>query len=387
MRCASFKYGIVATCALYPTLGLGHAATSNTVLFDREVVRILDAHCVMCHVEGGASFPLETYEQNWLQRQSIHDTTLARHMPPWAAVPGYGEFANANRLTLREQRFIVSWVEGLGPRNTGAVFLNVLDPDAVSRPPIRARARFGTWMLGDPDREITLAAATVVPAGTDEPLRVQRTIIDLDLRADRWLAALEYLPASRRSTRAVVFTIEGTGQWLATWTPWHGFRRLPDGMAFRLAAGAKVSVAIHSIDPLEGGTEPGRIGLHFADGPGLAAPGDLELIAAAEVPGHVRQQRLRAETQLAADTTLLALWPALPTGVESIEVRATRPDGRIEVLLFAVDIPLDWPTPYIYTKPVELPRGTRLALTAYVANDDPLPTRKQVGLTLSAVER
>ena len=40
-------------------------------------------------------------------------------MPPWAAVPGYGQFVNDNSLTLRETQFIVSWVEGLGPRNAG----------------------------------------------------------------------------------------------------------------------------------------------------------------------------------------------------------------------------------------------------------------------------
>ena len=38
---------------------------TTTVLFDREIVRILDKHCVMCHVEKGPAFPLETYEQTW----------------------------------------------------------------------------------------------------------------------------------------------------------------------------------------------------------------------------------------------------------------------------------------------------------------------------------
>jgi len=51
-------------------------------------------------------------------------------MPPWAAIPGYGDFANDNSLTLREVQFMVSWVEGLGPRNAGTVFLNVQDPGA-----------------------------------------------------------------------------------------------------------------------------------------------------------------------------------------------------------------------------------------------------------------
>jgi hypothetical protein len=375
---------VLVACWLYPRGALPHASTSNSVLFDREIVRILDAHCVMCHAEGGPSFPLETYEQTWLQRQAVHDTTLARHMPPWAAVAGYGEFSNANRLTLREQRFLVSWVEGLGPRNTGVVFLNVLDPDAAARQERRARAHFDDWALGEPDRTVPLPSATVEPASTG-PLRLQRTIIDPGLRSDRWLTALEYQPARRDSIRAAVFTVEGTGQWLATWTPWHGFRRLPENTGYRLAAGAKIVAEIHTT-AIAGITDPGRIGLHFAAAPGRSAPADVALVAAGEVPAGATRHRLHAELRLAADIRLLALQPELPGGIESIEVRATRPDGGVEVLLLATEIPLDWPTPYIYENPVALPGGSRVALTAYVSNRDSTAAPKQVALLLSAIE-
>lgn len=71
-------------------------------------------------------------------------------MPPWSAVPGYGAFANDNSLTLRETQFIVSWVEGLGPRNAGKVFLNVQDASAPRPQEVRARVNFGRWQIGEP---------------------------------------------------------------------------------------------------------------------------------------------------------------------------------------------------------------------------------------------
>src|SRR5262245_4901868 len=114
---------LLSLCGSFTTLS--HETLTTTVLFDREIVRILNAHCVMCHVEGGPSFPLETYEQTWLEGRKIRSDVIARHMPPWAAVPGYGQFANDNSLTLRETQFMVSWGEGLGPRNSGPVFTNV----------------------------------------------------------------------------------------------------------------------------------------------------------------------------------------------------------------------------------------------------------------------
>src|SRR6478672_48151 len=95
----------------WPATALPHETVTTTVLFEREIVRILNEHCVMCHVERGPSFPLATYEQVWLARRKISAEVLARHMPPWAALPGYGRFANENVVTLREAQFIVSWME------------------------------------------------------------------------------------------------------------------------------------------------------------------------------------------------------------------------------------------------------------------------------------
>ena len=103
---------VVGSWVFWPPHGLTHVTTTNTVLFEREIVRILDAHCVACHVGGGLASPLVTFEETWLSRDPIRAAILARHMPPWAAVPGYGEFANDNGLTLRETQFVISWVGG-----------------------------------------------------------------------------------------------------------------------------------------------------------------------------------------------------------------------------------------------------------------------------------
>ena len=72
-----------------------------------------------------------------------------------------------------------------------------------------------------------------------------------------------------------------------------------------------------------------------------------------------------AAARLAADTTLLALRPEIRPGLKSIEVSARRPDGSTEVLLFAKDFAVDWPTPYLFKDAVVLPKGTELSVTAY----------------------
>ena len=377
---------LLAIAFAYWRIASPHAATSNTVLFDREIVRILKDHCVMCHAEGGRAFPLSTYEQTWLARAAIHREVLAHRMPPWAAVQGYGKFANANTLTLRETRFIVSWVEGLGPRNSGTVFLNVQD-SAAARGEIEARIDFAAWQLGAPDSTVALPAAATRAATTTEPrLRVQRVVVDLGLDSERRLRALEYRPVDRSALHAAVFTLEQTGQWLATWTPWYGYRELPEDVAFRLPAGARIVADIYTAADRPSIAELGELGLYFGAPGARREPSDIVLEASAVVAAGVQRQRLHAEVELANDVQALAIWPDLPAGTESLEVAVLHPDSKIEVLLFALHIPLEWPTPAILATPAALPAGSRLSVTAYSSNARNAPAEQRLRITVSTVE-
>jgi hypothetical protein len=336
---------------------LSHETLTTTVLFDREIVRILNKHCVMCHAENGPSFPLETYEQTWLQGRKLRAGIIARHMPPWAAVPGYGQFINENSLTLRETQFMVSWVEGLGPRNSGTVFTNVVDSNGP-RQAVRAKADFGHWQLGQPNLTRPLEANTIEAGQAND---IKRSVIDLGLTAERRVRAIEYMPGDRCVVRAAFFTIQETGQWIGSWTPWYGFVELPSGSAYRLPAGSHIAAEIHYRSAKERVIERGTLGLFFADKPAPNTVSDMVLDAKSAATAN----RFRAETRLTADTYALALRPEISGGVKSIEVSARRPDGTIDVLLFAKDISLDWPTPYIFKEPILLRRGTVLTVTAY----------------------
>jgi hypothetical protein len=336
--------------------GLSHETLTTTVLFDREIVHILDRHCVMCHAEKGPAFPLETYEQTWLQKRSIRADVIARHMPPWSAVPGYGQFANDNGLTLRETQFMVSWVEGLGPRNAGTVFTNTALLGAELPKEVRAHADFAHWQLGQPQLTRQLPPNTIEPSQANG---IKRSVIDLGLASERRLRALEYMPGDRRAVRAAVFTIQETGQWLGSWTPWYGFMSLPKGTAIRLPAGSHVAAEVHYRGTKERVTDQGDLGLFFATEPTPNLVSDLVLEA--------RGEKAHAVTKLMAATSILALRPETTLGVKSIEVSARKPDGGTAMLLFAKDLNPDWPTPYILQDPVSLPAGTDLSVTAYFA--------------------
>jgi hypothetical protein len=376
---------IVAEWMIWPNTTLSHVTTTNTVLFDREIVSVLDAHCVACHAPGGIASSMETYEETWLGRVPVLREVLARHMPPWAAVPGYGKFSNDNSLTLRETQFIVSWVEGLGPRNDGAVFLNVRDagdvPDIV-----QASADSDLWILGEPDL-IGELDQTVVRPGQGE--RIERVTLDLGLDSQRWVQGIEFLPGDRRVVRAATFRVEGTGQWLGSWTPWHGYVDLPADVAYDLEAGTRVVAEIYYGTSNERVVDQGRLGLHFVgdDAGTVVRVSDMVLEARGGLLPGARNQRFAVESEaIDSDIAVLSLLPEFEPGITSIEVSARTPDGGTKILLFATDIPIDWPTPYILSDPVILPAGSSLRVVAYYDNDSDLPPTAGIRLTVSRHE-
>lgn len=372
---------VVGTWVLWPSHGQTHVTTTNTVLFDREIVRILDAHCVACHADEGLASPLVTYEQTWLSRDPVRAAVLTRHMPPWAAVPGYGDFANDNRLTLRETQFVVSWVEGLGPRNAGEVFLNVRDADGAPDA-AEASADLDRWELGEPDLIRTLEATILEP---EQAERVERIVLDLGLTYGRRVRGIEFKPGDRRVVRGATFFLEETRQWLGSWTPWHEFMELPEGVTISLGAGARVLAEISYGTSDEHVVDEGRLGLFFSDEP-VTAPAvsaDLVLGARGEVPAGATLQRFQSETTIEQETHLLSLLPQLEPGIRSLEVSVRRPDGGTEILLYAKDIRPEWPTPYIFREPVPVPRGSILRATAYFDNTSDGPQRGGFSLIVS----
>jgi hypothetical protein len=356
----------IASCLItgwifWPQSALSHGSITTTVLFDREIVRILDSHCVMCHSEQSLSVPLSTYEETWVRGRSIRTEVLRRHMPPWPAVAGYGQFANDNGLTVRETQFLVSWVEGLGPRNAGTVFLNVANPGAVAQE-VRASAHLGHWQLGEPDLSRQLAATRIDAGRTDF---VQRTVVDLALTSARQVRALEYMPGDRRVVRAAIFSVESTGQWLGSWTPWYGFVKLPGGVVARLPANSRIVADIHYRGTNEPVVDRGTLGLFFDEARRPTLSSDLVLDARNIAPAGAAVQTLRAATRIATDTHVWALRPDLVPGVTSIEVSARTPDGGTEILLLARNPAIEWPTPYIMKTPRLLRKGTEVSVVAH----------------------
>jgi len=84
-----------------PVLAGGAAAAAPAVTFSRDIAPLLQQHCQECHrPDGGAPFTLSKYEHVFSRRTKILEAVEKRYMPPWKAVPGYGDLAGERRRYL-----------------------------------------------------------------------------------------------------------------------------------------------------------------------------------------------------------------------------------------------------------------------------------------------
>lgn len=89
-----------------------HDIITTPITYDREIRRIIDERCASCHHPGGAAFSLMTYNEARPWAEAIKEEVLARRMPPWGAVKGFGDFRNDQALTPEQLELIVSWADG-----------------------------------------------------------------------------------------------------------------------------------------------------------------------------------------------------------------------------------------------------------------------------------
>jgi hypothetical protein len=365
---------------LWPRPARSHEVVTTTVLFDREIVRILTRRCVACHTEGNLAFPLLTYEQTRPWARAIEEEALRRHMPPWRAVRGYGEFANDNSLTSRELSFIVSWVEGHGPKSAGQTVITDIAATPATSVAGATAPDFARWQIGEPD--VVIQLGTPAPAGSlSTPL--VRAVVPVDVRPGRSIGAIEFKPGDRHTITAASFHVQETGQWLGTWTPWFAGAASPTGSAYVLPVRFHVVAEVHYRGAMPPSAPLGSLGLSYSREKRPARVTDLVLEAAGNVPARATTRKFRATTTLDADTYAVALWPRLRPGAQGMEVRARTPDGGTNVLLYLRDIVQEWPTPYVFKTPVFLPRGTEVVMAVTASNTAATPQPGGVTLTIS----
>jgi hypothetical protein len=116
-----------------PVVSGAHPRITTTITWSREISRIVDRRCVRCHrPDGEGRMPLTTWSEARPWARAIKEEVLARRMPPWNAVRGYGALANDPSLSAFEIDLIAAWADGGAPRGD--------ERDLPQTPPLTERA-------------------------------------------------------------------------------------------------------------------------------------------------------------------------------------------------------------------------------------------------------
>jgi hypothetical protein len=345
--------------------GEAHKAITSKYTYNDDVFPILRDRCSSCHVPGGiAPMSLMTYEDAFPWAESIRAELVAAHMPPWNADDGYGEFKRAHTLSPRELDVILTWATGGNPRGS-------LDQKL---PAVELK---NDWKLGAPDLALQMPAAFTIDKDKMEDW--QDYTLPTGTTEARWIRAVDLLPGTPSFVRSATIYVKGAASTtgpapapervLALWLPGQDSAQ-SDDVAFRLPAGAQIGVRIHykKTWQFEGKplTDRSTVGLYFstvASQELLALPIDSPAAASGSAARTVKFSQTIAE-----DLQAVALSPDQVPGNITLQVEAVKPDGS-RVPMIRLNTRADWDRRYWFERPLALPRGTRIEVTANL--DDP----------------
>lgn len=352
-----------------PGVPIDAPAAPRVPTFADDVAALVHRECSGCHREGGSGpFVLDDHASVARRRSQLLEVVESGLMPPWPPVEGYGKLADERVLTDDEKQLLRRWVAAGAPEG---------DPARTPAAPTFA----GGWQLGEPDLVLEMDEAFVVPAdGYD---RWQCFVLPTELAEDRVVRAVELRPSNRRVVHHLIAygLRDGSGadslgagfegmcvdhlavdDMLGGWAPGLQPIALPDGLGFRLPAGAAVVVDAHFQPTGRVEEERSRIGLTFAN---AAVERELTLLWLGAkgmcIPPGTREYRVRDRFELPVDTEVTAVLPHAHQVCREVRAWAELPDGSTEPLIWIDDWDFDWQGQYPLAEPLHLPRGSVIA--------------------------
>ncbi len=365
------------------------AAAAQTPTFTKDVAPILDRNCVICHRTGDiAPMSLTSYEEARPWAKSIKAQIATGKMPPWHATEPRGTFSNDRRLTDREKETLVAWVDHGAPKG---------DPKDLPPTPKFAAG----WEIGKPDLVLSMQKPYAVPdSGT---IRYQYFQIPTNFSEDKWIQAIEVRPGVRSVVHHVlVFCREpegglrrppftpvvpkipafganegdkSPGVLIATTAPGTNGMTFPEGTALRIKAGSTLTFQIHYTANGKPTEDTSSVGMIFAKQPPVQEMRTSAFMNPLfTLPPGDPDKEVDSAIEFTEDTHVYAIFPHTHVRGKDWSYQVVYPDGRKEQILSVPHYDFNWQTYYTFTKPMALPKGTRLEAIAHYDNSENNPS-------------
>ena len=356
---------IAATLVLIASTGVG-SADHSAVTFSKDIAPLFFKNCVSCHRSGEiAPMSLMSYKEVRPWAKAIREQVASREMPPWHPDPRYGQWQNDRRLSQTDVEKIIAWID------QGAKEGN---PKDMPQAPKFTEG----WQIGQPDQIFYMPTEFTVPA--EGAVRYQNFTVETNFKEDKYIEALE----ARAGNLAVVHHIViyartpgaprpkrvdiGTGILGALSPGMTPFRAGP-GTAKLIPAGSSLVFQMHYTPNGTEQKDRSMVGLIFAKKPvqkviTTAAAYDTRF----EIPPHANNYEVKGVMEFDEDSHILSFSPHMHLRGKDIVYKATYPDGRSEILLAIPKYDFNWQVYYYPTKPLAMPKGTKVEALAHFDN-------------------
>jgi hypothetical protein len=390
-------------------------ASAAAPTFSADVAPIMYAKCVTCHRPGEvAPMSLIMYKDVRPWASSIREKVASRVMPPWHADRQYGTFRNEQSLTQAEIDTIVKWASAGAPEGNPA------------RMPALPKFPEG-WQIGTPDVVLEMQTAYQIPAKGEIPY--QYFEVPTNFTEDRWMQAGEVRAGDRAHVHHIIVYVREpnparrpnvmtnrpimsaapaaavvappaprpaapraeagaspvarTGdQMLVNWAVGEDAPVFLPGMAKRIPKGSTLVFQMHYTTNGTPSSDISRIGLIFAkEPPKREVRTGMILNPLFAIPPGAANHEIAAEGTFTEDVNVWSLHPHMHLRGKDMTYTAMYPDGRSEIVLRVPRFDFGWQTDYWLAKPLVLPKGSKLHVSAHYdnstanrANPDPTAT-------------
>jgi hypothetical protein len=374
--------------------------------FSKDILPIFQKSCQSCHRPGEIGpMPLLSYQGTRPWAKAIKAAVIARKMPPWFADPRYGHFMGDRRLSTAEINKIVAWVDAGAPEG-----------DPKDRPaPLEWKEG---WNI-TPDEVFQMPEPYTIPAtGT---LDYVYLVIPTGFTRDTWVTAAEIRPSARSVVHHVLAVVRPPGsQWMKDAKPFVPYIPPPEAHDGEPTAGDPLSTPVDMSYELLAAYSPGIqpqrfdidhsaklvpagsdivLQLHYtANGKSVVHDQTKVGLSLAKEPPQKRfmsavangwhwaippgdpNYEAHASLTFGEPVELVFLQPHMHLRGKDMTIRLVYPGGKAETLLSVPHYDFNWQLVYYLAKPLHLPQGTKVEITAHWDNSannpfNPDPTK------------
>jgi len=369
---------------------------SSTPTYYRDVLPILQQHCVACHRAGGlAPMSFESYEAARRYAYLIRNVTQDKGMPPPFSVPLVGRVTNDPSLTGAQISTLAAWA-------------NLNAPAGDSRDASEVPRESASWSIPKPDLIVKMPQPVSIPATGNLDYVYQ--IVPTRFTEGRWIQMAEVLPSLRANLLQMMVVIRRPGsRWLrharaetsftsaaltgsedrrwadddilVVYAPGSSKQEFPSTMGKFIPAGSDLVFRAQYTTNGLASSDQSSVGLVFSK----QKPSQRVITLALEddrftIPPNASDYRVEARGILRRDVLLLSFSPLLHLRGKCFEydVIHTSSGARhnlnpeVETLL-RVNYDLRWQTSYHLSEPRFLKTETELRAVAWYDNSPKNP--------------